>query len=833
LHQRYTMSNGAPGTYSAGYKEYYRLILDSVSIYDNGMVPIGKYKMNYDAPEQLPHRLSYDQDYWGYYNGANNGDNFAPAVSLQQMPWMPMITYSGANRKPGSQYSQRGMLKKITYPTGGYSEFEYENNKALSNRNIADNQVASVSVGSTFSGASVFTSPMFQIPYCGPQTGGEVYASVQIIMNSGNCPPEQNLECPLVYLIDSATNGSTPIGASGIGSLVANKTYFIRADLSNVTDSALFNNFYVMLTWNTCTPIVIGNQTWYEITAGGQRIKRITHTDAVSGTTQTQNYEYKKPGTNYSSGFLVSYPEYTGSIEERHKSYIPNLSIFEIYDCTYMSVSSSSNYPLLSTRGGTVGYSFVTETEGANATNGKKEYSYTSPFESPDNVDYSFPFPPAMSNEWRRGYPLTEKVYKSINGTYSPVSVKTYSYTTPAVFNQDGLKFGKRRFYTYSELGYTADDYAHSIYSQATGIMVPEKDTTIIYPTDNSSQALTSINEYSYSMSNYSPNETKTKGANNKTIINKIKYPGDYTIAVNSANPVSAGIRNLAGANLLNIPIESYTIQKDVSGAEFVVAGTITQFYADRPLPEKIFVLKTDAPIPIASFILSYVNGTGGFIKDARYKEEILFNGYDANANLKSQQKKDNIPISYLYDYKASYPVAQAINATQEDIAYCSFEADGKGNFTFIGTPQTDNTAPTGTMSYPLSNYPITKTISPAKTYIVSFWKKGDVNLSAGTLYRTGKTINGWTYVEYQMNNTSNLNIYGIGQIDELRLYPKNAQITSYTYEPALGITSQSDANGNILYYEYDSMGRLKFVKDMDKNVVKLMEYKYGVGVGE
>lgn len=65
------------------------------------------------------------------------------------------------------------------------------------------------------------------------------------------------------------------------------------------------------------------------------------------------------------------------------------------------------------------------------------------------------------------------------------------------------------------------------------------------------------------------------------------------------------------------------------------------------------------------------------------------------------------------------------------------------------------------------------------------------------------------------------------GVIDELRLYPFAAQMTTYTYEPLIGITSQCDANNKITYYEYDSFGRLKTIRDQDRNVIKTMDYQY------
>lgn len=831
LHQHFAVSAGAPSTYNPNASDYYRLVLDSVSVYGDGVARVSVYKMEYQSPEMLPHRRSFNQDYWGFYNGANNGSLFAPSVEYASFPGQPPLTYSGANRQPGSA-AQTGILKKITYPTGGYAEFEYEHNTALSTRFLGSPTPGIINVGVAPNGPLAFNSPYFHIPFCGEGNNNPT-AAIQVTANMGNCAPVQTIGCPLVYLKDSASGWQAPITASGIAIVPANKTYYLAIDLTDVTDAGILNNFFITITWSNCgTPITLNNQNYYETVAGGLRVKKITHTDPVTGNTLIKNYSYKKPGTNYSSGFMVSYPEFKGFLTEHNKKVIDNSTYY--FTCNLLTVSSASNYPLLATRGGMVGYSFVTETEGGNGGNGKKEYSFISPNEAPDNIGYNFPFPPATSNEWKRGFPLMEKVYKTQGGSDVPVSVKTFGYTTPQAFNQDALKAGRRNLYTYSDpFSIDINAFEYTVYSVGTGVMLPATDTIIMYPTGNNTQTMTNINEYVYNSGSHSPNESKSKGGNNKMLITKTKYAGDYPLMASSADAATNGIWTLAGHNLLNIPVEQYTIQKDASGIEYIVNGTLTQFAPGKPLPEKVYKLKLDAPLPLASFVPSHINAAAQFVKDVHYKEEVLFNGYDVNANLEGQQKKDDLPLSYLYDYRSSLPVAQAINASREDIAYTSFEADGKGGWTFSGTPANDITAPTGSRTYELAYHPITKNISSSKTYIASFWKYGTVTMSAGTVYRTGRTINGWTYVEYELSNTSSFNITGSGKIDELRLFPKNAQMTTFTYEPLAGITSQSDANGNITYYEYDSMGRLIFVKDADRNILKAMEYKYQAAVNE
>jgi hypothetical protein len=65
--------------------------------------------------------------------------------------------------------------------------------------------------------------------------------------------------------------------------------------------------------------------------------------------------------------------------------------------------------------------------------------------------------------------------------------------------------------------------------------------------------------------------------------------------------------------------------------------------------------------------------------------------------------------------------------------------------------------------------------------------------------------------------------------LNPLRSNPamSNAQMTTYTYNPLIGMTSMTDAKGLTTYYEYDSFQRLVNVKDKDGNIIKHTDYHY------
>ncbi len=62
---------------------------------------------------------------------------------------------------------------------------------------------------------------------------------------------------------------------------------------------------------------------------------------------------------------------------------------------------------------------------------------------------------------------------------------------------------------------------------------------------------------------------------------------------------------------------------------------------------------------------------------------------------------------------------------------------------------------------------------------------------------------------------------------ETLRGLLPNAQITTYTYIPLVGMSSKCDINGNATYYQYDNLNRLETIRDNDYNIIKHIDYHY------
>ncbi len=572
---------------------------------------------------------------------------------------------------------------------------------------------------------------------------------------------------------------------------------------------------------------------------GGCRIKEIqNYPDAALPAFLSTNYFYVKnfaagtdPLTLPSSGILNGTPKYTFDIPSRLGS---NNQVTVAYKLESVNSLVSYSYNGASSH---VGYSEVIEQ--------KPDKSYTkysfSNFDADVNGNSHWDEQPGVigwllggsedgyvtmsSLQLERGKPLMTSVYRSDNILLEKTNLY---YRTDAARFTNYLKMYDLR----NSLG--CSDYASLILASAYKAFNYNYYVVKEVKTDydiNGTNPIITTSDYEYNATNQL-NKSTTTVSNGRKLITKYLYPSDFTITTAPTFEVLA-LQSMKTKNIIAPFVEVQTIQ-EINAVQTLLKGGVIKFkdYGSgliKPAEE----LETELAAPSTDLTQCSVNASNQFVYNTAYKSKILYDSYEITGGITQYHKKDNINSSIIYDYKTNYPIAEVINATQPDIAYTSFEADGKGNWTFIGAAVADATAPTGNKVYNLRGGNITKvSLNSSITYIISYWRP--VGLSALIITGTqpgypvtGRIANGWTFYEHRVSGISTATLTGTGMIDEVRLYPSVAQMTTYTYSTLAGMTSKCDANNRIVYNEYDGFGRLVLVRDQDKKILKKNCYNY------
>ncbi len=787
-----------------------RLMLDSVKEVVSDSVtgnilsgPVNSYRFQYNTT-QLPDRLSYAQDIWGYYNG-----HIENTTLIKQEPWRNYYTgqYSilpGSNRQVDQFYAQAGILQKITYPTGGSTSFVYESNRQ---GNLITDMTPKINM---YCGLD---DPYFSVI----STLGAVQVNT---FGEGLYNPND----PYTTFIDGiiwavGADGSDSVSIGGINN--GQNTFFLSPGpyhLVVVNPKHQTTPYSMHLEWQNDDTAYVHNNL-----AGGLRIKQMIDEDPVTGIQNIKNFKYKKltGDTSRSSGALVNFPNFSflKGFENGHT--------FPVTIGYYVTRNGYSNYPLATSLGSSVGYSDVTVEYGNGSTNGKTEYHFLDPSVMYDVEHPDFPFASSESYDWRRGQLLRQADYKNNNNNFSIVSEKKNEENMiEGLFGIQGIKAG---YLVQPDPGNPMPEDIFQ-YMSYTPFNTPSEwsycpaDTTRTYD-PNTNNYIESVNDYQYYAGSF-PKTITTTNSKNEKIITHITYPVDYDAY--GGNSAALGINALLSSGIV-LPVEKYVEKQNPDGSNpRIVSGMVTTYKSNMPKPDMIYRL--DAVNPITDFVPSDLM-INFFTPDSRYDAVILNEKYDSYGNIIQQSKASDIKLSYIWDYKNEYPIAEATNADSANIAATSFEADGKGRWVFTGTPTADPTVPTGKLCYHLNTGNITKDgLNTARIFTVSYWLKNGagtclVNGSAGTLMATK---NGWSlYIATLAANSSSVTVTGTGTIDELRLLPKDAQMSTYTYEPLLGLTTQCDANNHISYYEYEGFNRLRLIRDQDKNILKKFCYNF------
>lgn len=122
----------------------------------------------------------------------------------------------------------------------------------------------------------------------------------------------------------------------------------------------------------------------------------------------------------------------------------------------------------------------------------------------------------------------------------------------------------------------------------------------------------------------------------------------------------------------------------------------------------------------------------------------------------------------------------------------------------------------------------VSKKDGPKTAYIWSYKGEHPIAKIENTEYSTVESLlGGASAIETLRTNPLPSDAYLQSVFATLRNNLTNSLITGYTYKPLVGMTSMTDASSRTTYYEYDSFQRLRYVRDQDRNILKVYCYNY------
>jgi hypothetical protein len=719
-------------------------------------------------------------DHWGYVNGVGSPNIIIPNT----------IVNGGANREPNST-SLLGMLTKITYPTGGETRFEYEPNVYFTGKNYVQKATTvagdlyrqSASDNTLLSYTNAFTLAYKQDVVVSYRRNPKEATSSDPQAPNGPNAFTKNIE-PEVTI--------TPInGTSGVTrKFLINYNYQNTGILETVNLPAgnyqvdvkcdskeLSVNGYVGYTYPTNIPIE-GS------TGPGQRIKRtltFSNTGSQISPPLTKSYSYIDDA-GFSTGELLKGVDYLTNPSYKVTTYSLSPPVTDEYE-VYSSSITATLSDLLNQE---MYYKQVDE----NETSPNDTLRSRSKF-----IAYLNAYDYLMTD-----IKLSEKTdYRKTSSGYNPVLKNQYKYglkldtlfsalkaiqTTQVVVQPGGAGPERMRNFTWKWYGLYPSAWVYDASNTITSYS--GSDSTIV--------SNTFLNDIYKTRNLLQQNETLSNGYQK---ITKYKYPENYSYSVMSS---------LLDAHVLSPVIERQNWLKKSATDSVLTAGMITEYDNLVFKPKNEYRLELSSPIGGPDQESRSADGIfNSIISDSKYVNRAKYT-YDINGNILSQDllnRDSEKQTSYIWGYYGNYPIAKCFNGALSDFTFVNFEDGGSG--TVAGSGHTGGYYYNGDYSL---NFPVSNS---AKKYLYSFWylQSGKWLFSGESPY-TGPTV-----------------LSSGDGIDDVKVYPSDGHMSTYTYYPGVGLTSSTDSKNNTTFYQYDTSKRLMNILDQNGNIVKNFDYHY------
>ena len=466
---------------------------------------------------------------------------------------------------------------------------------------------------------------------------------------------------------------------------------------------------------------------------------------------------------------------------------------------------------------------------------------------------YVYPYAPNPFYDHKRGLLTKVSDYRE-NGS-DPVRTLEYVYSsiTSGITTIQGVNFemeqyepdgttititiGGAEYFQFSE---------YTLRTQENTVLTQVKES--LYSDTDSSRAMVRTTDYEYNSSNHQfLTKTSTMNSDSAVHATHYLYPQDIDTTGTLSGTDIIAVKNLIDNHRYNIPLEvRSTIDGDCAGA------SLTIFKVESAVARVDTVLEFRTNSPSTSFDTLTTEVTGGTRKlkhDTGYESAVQILDYNSSGLTSALYNPiSRMTTGTIYGYEGQLPVVNIFNAEAKHVLYSGFENESEHDFELDGTGGLSTTAYAGKNAVDLGQGTSTElggTVTKKDNdYYLAFYANTtatrtlNVNFNSTSVKSISVPDTGgeWQYFKELISPSSwtfgtSFTVEITSQvsstlIDEVVFYPSDADVTITTYDPAFGVSSQTDVQGKTIYYEYDVHGRLERTRDLDGNIIQQRSYE-------
>ncbi|UKB82244.1 hypothetical protein LF887_14650 [Chryseobacterium sp. MEBOG06] len=780
---------------SVSKKRFFLTSVKEYTISNNTETFTNEYSLEYDAPLDIPERLSKKIDYLGYFNGSNNNSSLLPNLNLfgEHDSFFDQSIYY-ADRRANFEFAKKGTLKSITYPTKGKTVFEYESlqakksvikerNCVIGNTNTIYHPVLDENEWYPLSNESSFVLQPSEI------TGNKV--TIDIHLHSDAEINQPSKAKAIFEIIDQSNNQVVYSKLVQVQKMVQNASFsYVFQPQPNKAYQFKYKIADLCKQCNGVAAVVYDNG-WTKIEDANIRLKK-QYDLAENGPVNIKRFYYADY-KNISNMDIIGLP-----FQPYFRSYAYN-QIIGVNSLPHECLTCFAS-------------------------------SYTSLFHSEPQISNIFTF--SESGE-QASFDIYDPVYPQVTISYGGDNFEkggeekkfdTEAYTVenslPLKYpNEDGMAANTQinnatvlgvlsssamnKLYRHFPLNNISSRLiSHRIFSNKNGNLFLKKSTQNIY------NSILEGNIYSVAGIQIYPYIFTTSTANPSTTLNNMYVEGrrfptyssflnDVTsteyledVPINTTDDTTYKKITTITNYLYNNP-DKQVSRSVTSFSDFSIQETVYQYAAEKG--NQKLINANMIGIPLETVVTKKQDSNDAFGKtisrrETRYDDpltllptsilsynlqnnmasiEITYDQYDAKGNLRQYTTKDGIPTAIVWGYNNTKPIAKVEGVTYQHLS---------------------------------ENYPVMAEIISAS----------DTDANAGT--NNDET----SFLSALQKFRSKLSI------DRFR-----PLVSTYTYDPLIGVRTITPPSGIRENYIYDSANRLEKVTDMDGKILKEIKYNY------